>query len=81
MGFEDLEPLVCDLIHTTDLTSRRVENSIGEIRKEFTEFKIYIEKLTATQDTTILTPIKAIINEQSTQMYSFINELKLDIKQ
>ena len=47
VGFEDLEPVVCDLINTTDLTAKRVENGILELRKEFIEFKNYIEKLTA----------------------------------
>ena len=47
VGFEDLEPMVCDLIHTNELTGKRVENSILELRKEFIEFKTYIEKLTA----------------------------------
>ena len=64
VGFEDLEPIVCDMIHTTDLAAKRVENSILELRKEFMEFKNYIEKITAKQDLTILTPIKAIISEQ-----------------
>ena len=63
VGFEDLEPIVCDLVHTTDLTAKRVENSILELRKEFIEFKIYIEKLTAKQDNQILTPIKAMLSE------------------
>ena len=63
VGFEDFEPIVCDLINTTDLTAKRVENGILELRKEFNEFKTHIEKVTAKQDLNILNPIKALMSE------------------
>ena len=49
---------------------------IAEIQKEVAEFKAHIERMTNNTDMPWLKPIKTIIDEQVTVMFSFMNEIK-----
>ena len=53
---------------------------IAEVQKEVAEFKAHIERMTNNTDMPMLKPIKSIINEQVTVMFSFMNEIKEDLK-
>ena len=44
------------------------------------EFKAYIESITNNTDMPMLKPIKSIIDEQVTVMFSFMNEIKDDLR-
>ena len=44
------------------------------------EFKAHIEKLHNNKDMPFLAPIKAIIDEQITNMYSFQTEIKQEMR-
>ena len=53
---------------------------INENKKAVAEFKAYIERITNNTDMPWIKPIKAIIDEQVTVMFSFMNEIKEDLK-
>ena len=80
VGFEDLEPSVCDMIQQANVTSNKMVDQIQDLRNEIAEFKAHVEKMTSNTDMPMLKPIKAIIDEQITTMYTFQNEIKLEIK-
>ena len=63
MGFEDLEPLVSDLINNAYTSAKSAKDSIFELQKEIIEHKAHIEKMTSNSDMPLLKPIKAIIDE------------------
>ena len=71
VGFEDLEPAVTDMINANKVNVGKVEDQITELKKEITEHKQHIAKMTSNTDMPMLKPIKAIIDEQITAMYSF----------
>ena len=80
VGFEDLEPSVCDMIQQANVTSNKMVDQIQDLRNEIADFKAHVEKMTSNTDMPMLQPIKAIIDEQITTMYTFQNEIKLEIK-
>ena len=77
---DDLEPMLSDLINKAYELATQAKDSVFELQKEMTEHKAHIEKMTNNSDMPLLKPIKAIIDEQITAMYSFQNEVRLDLK-
>ena len=80
VGFEDLEPIVSDMINNNVITTSKLVDQIKELQKEMAEHKEHIEKTTNSADMSFLAPIKTIIDEQVTAMYSFQNEISKDMK-
>ena len=50
------------------------------MQKEMIEHKLYVEKMTNNREMPFMAPVKALIDEQITTMYTFMNEIKSENK-
>ena len=80
VSFEDLEPVVSDMIKEGSIKASRNLDAIAEMQKELVEHKNYVERMTNNKDLPFLDPVKALVNEQITTMYSFMSEIKAESK-
>ena len=69
-----------EMINQTNIKTDRLLDKIKELEKEISEHKAHVSKMTSNTEMPFIAPIKALIDEQITTMYSFINEVTADNK-
>ena len=80
VAFEDLEPVISDMIQQGSIKAAKNLDAIQEMKKEIVEHKNHMEKIANNKDVPFMEPVKALVNEQITTMYSFMNEIKAESK-
>ena len=72
--------MLSDMIKDGSIKASRNLDAIAEMQKELTEHKNYVERMTNNKDIPFMEPVKAVVNEQITTMYSFMSEIKAESK-